>query len=158
MGWSRARSICKSPAANQPTVNFLAPVPPVAATCFAFTQAEDLIGNPKAATGVRIILQPEARWQIRSAKTTQLLYAVMCKEAARAAGVDDAWLVDGGHITEATSSNAHIIDQRGVLVSHPVDHGVLPGVTRINVLALAAANGADGRGTAVHSRRTAGRA
>lgn len=121
--------------------DFLSPVPPVPATRFAFSQAEDLIGNPKAVTGVRIILQPEARWQIRSAKTTQLLYAVLCKEAARAAGVDDAWLVDGAHITEATSSNAHIIDQRGVLVSHPVDHGVLPGVTRINVIALAAAMG-----------------
>ena len=40
-------------------------------------------------------------------------------------------------ITEATSSNAHIIDARGVLVSHPVDHGVLPGVTRISVLEIA---------------------
>ena len=29
-------------------------------------------------------------------------------------------------MTEATSANAHIIDARGVLVSHPVEHGVLP--------------------------------
>jgi D-alanine transaminase len=44
-------------------------------------------------------------------------------------------------ITEATSSNAHIIDARGVLVSHPVEHGVLPGVTRISVLEVARAIG-----------------
>lgn len=117
--------------------DFLSPVPACPANRFAFTQAEALTANPKADTGVRIILQPELRWQIRSAKTTQLLYAVLCKEAARDAGVDDVWLVADDHITEATSSNAHIIDQRGVLVSHPVDHGVLPGVTRISVLAIA---------------------
>ena len=51
--------------------------------------------------------------------------------------MDDAWLEEGGFITEATSQNAHIIDARGVLVSHPVDHGVLPGVTRISVIEIA---------------------
>ena len=62
----------------------------------------------------------------------------MCSsDLAREAGADDAWLVEDGVITEATSSNAYIIDARGVLVSHPIDHGVLPGVTRINVLEIA---------------------
>lgn len=116
---------------------FASPIPPPVATVFAFTQADSLIDNPVAGRGQRIVLRPDLRWQIRSAKTTQLLYAVMMKEEARVAGVDDAWLVEGGVITEATSSNAHIIDRRGVLVSHPVDHGVLPGVTRICVLEIA---------------------
>ncbi len=117
---------------------FASPIPAPPATVFAFTQADSLIDNPIAQRGQRIVLRPDQRWQIRSAKTTQLLYAVMMKEEARAAGVDDAWLVEGGVITEATSSNAHIIDARGVLVSHPVDRGVLPGVTRICVLEIAA--------------------
>lgn len=117
--------------------DFLSPAEPVAATRFAFTQAAALVAAPAADTGLKIILHPEARWQLRSAKTTQLLYAVLAKEAAREAGADDAWLVEDGVITEATSANAHIIDARGVLVSHPVDHGVLPGVTRINVLEIA---------------------
>lgn len=120
---------------------FPLPDPPVPATRFAFTQADALIGNPQAERGQRIVLRPDLRWDIRSAKTTQLLYAVMMKAEAREAGVDDAWLVQDGLITEATSSNAHIIDARGVLVSHPVDHGVLPGVTRICVLEIAAAMG-----------------
>ena len=59
------------------------------------------------------------------------------KEEARAAGVDDAWLVEDGVVTEATSQNAHIVNADGVFVSHPVDHGVLPGVTRISVMAIA---------------------
>jgi D-alanine transaminase len=117
--------------------DFLAPADPVAATRFAFTQEAPVIDQPKASQGLKVILHPEGRWALRSAKTTQLLYAVLAKEAAREAGVDDAWLVDDGMVTEATSANAHIIDARGVLVSHPVDHGVLPGVTRLSVLPIA---------------------
>lgn len=117
--------------------DFLAPAEPVPATRFAFTQQAQLIDNPAAEAGLRVMLHPDGRWAIRSAKTTQLLYAVLAKEAARDAGYDDAWLVEDGVITEATSANAHIIDARGVLVSHPVDHGVLPGVTRLSVIDIA---------------------
>lgn len=117
------------------------PVPAIPATRIAYTQADNLLANPVVNRGQRIVLRPDLRWGLRSAKTTQLLYAVLMKEEARDAGADDAWLVEGGVITEATSSNAHIIDARGVLVSHPVDHGVLPGVTRINVLAIASEMG-----------------
>ena len=120
-----------------PDRDFLSPIPPPAPTRFAFTQAAALVGNPKAETGLKIILRPDLRWQMRSAKTVQLLYAVLVKEQAREAGVDDVWMVEDGVITEASSSNAHIIDARGVLVSHPVDHGVLPGVTRICVMEIA---------------------
>ncbi|MEY4239492.1 MAG: hypothetical protein RL339_2093 [Pseudomonadota bacterium] len=123
--------------------DFLAPQPPVPATRFAFTQAAPVANQPKALEGMRIVLHPEGRWALRSAKTTQLLYAVLAKEVAREAGVDDAWLVDNGMVTEGTSANAHIIDSRGVLVSHPVEHGVLPGVTRLSVLPLARDMGLD---------------
>ena len=117
--------------------DFLSPSEPVPATRFAFTQAAPLIDLPAAQRGLRVMLHPDGRWALRSAKTTQLLYAVLAKETAREQGYDDAWLVEGGVITEATSANAHIIDARGVLVSHPVDHGVLPGVTRICTLQIA---------------------
>lgn len=117
--------------------DFLSPLAPVAATRFAFTQAAAVVDQPKVQEGMRVVLHPEGRWALRSAKTTQLLYAVLAKEAARDAGADDAWLVDNGMITEGTSANAHIIDSRGVLVSHPVDHGVLPGISRYSALPLA---------------------
>ncbi len=117
--------------------SFPLPDASVSANRFAFTQADSLIDNQLGKDGLRIVLRPDLRWQVRSAKTTQLLYAVIMKAEAREAGADDAWLVENGVITEATSSNAHIIDARGVLVSHPVDHGVLPGVTRISVIEIA---------------------
>ncbi|MBS0482493.1 MAG: aminotransferase class IV [Proteobacteria bacterium] len=121
--------------------DFLSPVPPPPPTRLAFTQAASLIANPAAQTGLKVMLAPDGRWALRSAKTTQLLYSVIAKETAREAGYDDAWFVEDGVITEQTSANAHIIDSRGVLVSHPVDHAVLPGVTRINVIAIARAMG-----------------
>lgn len=117
--------------------DFLSPPAAVPPTRFAFTQEAALIDLPKAKTGLSVMLHPEGRWALRSAKTTQLLYSVLAKEAARDAGYDDAWFVEDGLITEQTSANAHIIDARGVLVSHPVDHGVLPGVTRICTLEIA---------------------
>ncbi len=123
--------------------DFLTPLEPVPATRFAFTQQAALIDNPAASRGLRIMLHPDGRWAMRSAKTTQLLYSVLAKEAARDAGYDDAWFIEDGVVTEATSANAHIIDARGVLVSHPVDHGVLPGVTRISTLEIARAMGVE---------------
>ena len=113
------------------------PQQPPAPSRFAFVEQARMREDPRAATGLRIVLRPDLRWGLRAAKTTQLLYAVLMKAEARAAGVDDVWMVEDGHVTEATNQNAHIIDARGVLVSHPVDHGVLPGVTRISVIAIA---------------------
>jgi D-alanine transaminase len=111
---------------------------PMPATRIAFTQAMPLIDDPRAARGLRVVLRPDMRWHLRTAKTTQLLYAVLMKQEARAAGVDDVLLVENGQITEGSSMNAHIIDARGVLVTHPVDYGVLPGTTRIPLLEIAA--------------------
>ncbi|PLK25657.1 aminotransferase class IV [Novosphingobium sp. TH158] len=116
--------------------DFLSPRPAPQPTRIVFTQSGAVVDHPQARSGLRIALKPDLRWNLRSAKTTQLLYAVLMKEEARAAGLDDAWLVEDGRVTEGTSSNAHIIDQRGVLISHPVDRGVLPGVTRICVMEI----------------------
>ncbi|MGE3692527.1 MAG: aminotransferase class IV [Novosphingobium sp.] len=126
--------------------SFLTPAP-LPATRIAYTQAVPLIDDPRAERGLRVVLRPDLRWGLRTAKTTQLLYAILMKQEAREAGVDDALLVEDGHVTEATSMNVHIVDARGVLVSHPVDHGVLPGTTRIPLLEIA-----DEMGLAVEER------
>jgi len=120
--------------------SFLTPAP-LPATRIAYTQAMPLIEDPRALRGLRVVLRPDRRWQLRTAKTTQLLYAVLMKQEARAAGVDDALLVENGVVTEATSMNVHIIDARGTFVSHPVDRGVLPGTTRIPILEIVAEMG-----------------
>lgn len=104
---------------------------------FAFTQQKILVDNPMVKTGLRVITRPDKRWHLRDIKTTQLLYASMMKMEAKAAGVDDVWLVDGDEIREGASQNAHIIDKEGVLISHPENQDILHGITRKTLLSVA---------------------
>lgn len=113
------------------------PAPDTAPTIFAFAQVRTLIENPMADRGMTIITRPDLRWQRCDIKTTQLLYASLMKMEAVAAGVDDVWMTRDDMITEGTSQNAHIISQDGVLISHQLDRRILPGVTRIEMLAQA---------------------
>ncbi len=115
------------------------PAPDTAPTIFAFTQKRALLENPMADCGMRIITRPDLRWQRCDIKTTQLLYASLMKMEAVAAGVDDVWMTRDDMITEGTSQNAHIISRDGVLISHQLDRRILPGVTRIEMLAQAVA-------------------
>jgi D-alanine transaminase len=121
--------------------NFLFPSGNVAPTVFAFTQQRDLIANPLVERGMRIISRPDKRWGLRDIKTVQLLYASMMKMEAKAAGVDDVWLTKDGFVTEGTSQNAHIIDRNGHLITHPLGHDILPGVTRLSLLDIVRQSG-----------------
>ncbi|MEZ5710663.1 MAG: D-amino-acid transaminase [Blastomonas sp.] len=121
--------------------DFLFPPSSVAPTCFAFTQQRQLIDNPLAERGMRIMTRPDRRWQMRNVKTVQLLYASMMKMEAKAVGVDDVWLTLDGIITEGTSQNAHIITRTGHLVTHPLGHEILPGVTRLSLIDIARRSG-----------------
>ena len=113
------------------------PAPETAPTIFAFAQNRVLIANPMADRGMTIITRPDLRWQRCDIKTTQLLYASLMKMEAVSAGVDDVWMTQEEMITEGTSQNAYIISQDGVLISHQLDRRILPGVTRIEMLAQA---------------------
>jgi branched-chain amino acid aminotransferase len=71
------------------------------------------------------------------AKTGAHLPHVLAVRAARAAGAHEAVLVDGrGFVTEGATSNVFAV-RRGRLVTPPLAAGILPGVTRGVVLALA---------------------
>lgn len=115
------------------------PAEPMEPTQFAFCQSRALINNPLATNGMRIITRPDQRWGRCDIKTTQLLYASMMKMEAQQAGADDAWMERDGLITEGTSQNAHIITQGGTLVTRRLDHRILPGVTRMEMLDRASA-------------------
>jgi len=106
-----------------------------------FTQSSSLEHTPEAEYGVRVITRPDLRWHRRDIKTTQLLYPSLVKSEAVAKGVFDTWMVEDGCITEASSSNAHIITNDGVLVTRPVSHDILHGITRAAVLAYAREQG-----------------
>jgi D-alanine transaminase len=93
------------------------------------------------ARGKAVITTPDLRWARRDIKTTMLLPACLALAEARAAGAQDAWLLDAkGCVTEATSANAWIV-YGGVLRTRPEGADILKGVTRTAVLAIASEMG-----------------
>lgn len=106
-------------------------------TVVAFTQSKPgMADNPGAKAGWKVITVPDERWGRRDIKTTQLLYPSMAKMAAKAKGVNDAWLVEDGKVTEGTSNNAYIIKD-GTIITRQLSHDILHGITRAAVLRFA---------------------
>ena len=103
-----------------------------------FTQSLNVIDSPYAKKGMSVITIPDIRWGRRDIKTVQLLAPSMAKMAAKAAGADDAWLVEDGYITEGSSNNAYIITQEGTLVTRQLGNEILAGITRKAIMRLAA--------------------
>jgi D-alanine transaminase len=106
-------------------------------TLTLFTQAKPVLDNPKVATGISVALLPDQRWARRDIKTVQLLYPSMAKMEAMSRGADDAWLVEDGFVTEASSATAHIITADGKLVTRGLSNAILHGITRASVLDIA---------------------
>lgn len=102
-----------------------------------FTQAKDLLNNPKVATGLRIISIPDMRWKRRDIKTVGLLAPAMGKQAAVDAGADDAWMIEDGLITEGTSNNAYIVTADNKIQTRQLGNEILSGITRTAVLKFA---------------------
>jgi D-alanine transaminase len=106
-------------------------------TVVMFTQAKPGLANsPVARTGLRVISIPDARWARRDIKTVQLLYPSMGKMMAKAAGCDDAWMVEDGAVTEGTSNNAYIVKGNRIITRH-LGTEILHGITRAAVLRFA---------------------
>lgn len=118
--------------------DFLYPGPDVSPSLVMFTQAKELIDNPTAQKGMRIVTVPDLRWHRRDIKTVQLLYPSMAKMEAKRRGVDDAWMVEDGMVTEGTSNNAYIVTQDGRIVTRKLSNAILGGITRAAILRLAA--------------------
>lgn len=121
--------------------DFKFPSKDVVPTVVAFTQSKpDLADPPAAQVGWRVISIPDQRWARRDIKTVQLLYPSMGKMMAAHAGVDDAWFVEDGFVTEGTSNNAYII-VRDKLITRQLGNEILHGITRSAVIQFASESG-----------------
>ncbi len=111
------------PTATKPTLLFYArPLPAVPA--------------PGEGEGTRLFVVPDERWKRCWIKSIALLPNVLAKNAAVAAGADEAVFLDDGIVTECAASNLFaVID--GTLITHPVGAKVLPGITRAALLQCA---------------------
>ncbi len=116
--------------------DFAYPANPVSSLVM-FTQAKRISDAPAAERGIRVVTVDDARWRRRDIKTVQLLAPSMAKQAALDAGVDDAWMVEDGHVTEGTSNNAWIVTGERTIRTRQVGHEILSGITRAAVMRFA---------------------
>ena len=110
-------------------------------TVVMFTQAKNITNSPQAETGIAVVTVPDLRWKRRDIKSVALLAQVLAKQAAVEAGVGEAWMVEDGFVTEGSSSTAFIISPGRRLVTRPLSNAILPGITRVAVMRLAAEEG-----------------
>ena len=88
--------------------------------------------------GVAVKSMRDIRWERCDIKSVALLPNVLAKQAAREGGAYEAWLVDeNGCVTEGASTNAWIVTPEGELVTRQTDNGILAGITRHTLKALA---------------------
>jgi D-alanine transaminase len=106
-------------------------------TVVMFTQPKSMMDSPLARSGAAIVTVPDLRWKRRDIKSVALLAQVLAKQAAAEAGVAEAWMVEDGFVTEGSSSTAFIVSQDRRIVTRPLSHAVLPGITRRAVMQLA---------------------
>ncbi|MBO6789303.1 MAG: D-amino-acid transaminase [Dinoroseobacter sp.] len=117
--------------------DFVYPSADTKPTLVLFTQAKQIAISAAADSGIKVISIPDERWGRRDIKTVQLLYPSMGKMMAKAAGADDAWMVEDGFVTEGTSNNAYIVTHDGTIVTRHLSTEILHGITRAAVLNMA---------------------
>ena len=103
-------------------------------TVVLFTQSKP--GLAETVKPMKVISIDDIRWGRRDIKTVQLLYPSMGKMMAKAAGADDAWMVEDGFVTEGTSNNVYIVKD-GKIITRALSNDILHGITRAAVLRYA---------------------
>ncbi|MBL6934751.1 MAG: D-amino-acid transaminase [Alphaproteobacteria bacterium] len=92
--------------------------------------------------GVGVITIPDIRWKRCDIKSIALLPNILGKQKASREKAFDAWQVNGHDIiTEGTTTNAWIVDEKDEVITHPANHHILSGITRRVVMELAEEGG-----------------
>ncbi|UJF31514.1 D-amino-acid transaminase [Paenibacillus hexagrammi] len=105
--------------------------PVMTAYCTDVPRPTDAMDN-----GIRAISQDDIRWLRCDLKTLNLLPNVLSKQAAVDHGVQEVVLHRGGIVTECSASNLMMVKNQ-ILHTHPANHLILHGITRMVVLRLA---------------------
>ena len=106
----------------------------------AFPQVMKLVDNPNARTGVKVVTTPDIRWLRRDIKSVMLLAPVLGKQEAYEKGAAEGWMVEDGHVTEGTSSNAYIV-KNNTVITRPLSNRILAGCTRRALFRLSQEHG-----------------
>ena len=108
--------------------------PTVYATAFAFPSFTENLEN-----GIEVITREDIRWLRCDIKSVALLPNTMLYNQAREAGAGECILIRDGMVTEATHSSVLAV-KNGVVITHPLSHLILPGITRKVILEICADN------------------
>lgn len=85
---------------------------------------------------LEVSIERDHRWRNCHIKSTSLLGNVMHFQSARQGGHDEVLLMDDkGYVTEASTSNYFIV-KGNTVVTPPLSHALLPGVTRRVILSI----------------------
>ena len=89
--------------------------------------------TPNVNKEIKLMLTKDIRHEMCNIKTLNLLPAVLSSQKAALIGCDEAVLHRNGTVTECSHSNVHIISD-SVLITHPLDNHILPGISRKHLL------------------------
>ena len=91
--------------------------------------------------GVKAVTIKDNRWSRPDIKTTQLLPNVLAKTIANKQGAYESIFIDDrGYVTEGSSSNIWIINNKNELITRNIDGKILSGITRRTVAEFAKLN------------------
>lgn len=91
--------------------------------------------------GVKAVTIKDNRWSRPDIKTTQLLPNVLAKTLANKQGAYESIFIDEeGYVTEGSSSNIWIINNKNEIITRNIDGKILSGITRKTVAEFAKLN------------------
>lgn len=98
--------------------------------------APEPIPERDKAIGYKVSSMHDKRWKRCNIKSISLLGNVMHYQAGHAQGNDEVLLYnDNNELTECGACNAYIVKD-GVVITPPLDHQILPGITRLITLGV----------------------
>lgn len=104
----------------------------IAPTVFAFSFdiAAQKLADKSTITGLKVSTEQDQRWSRCHIKSTSLLGNLMHYQHGQSAGVNETILYNSDNqLTEASACNVFVV-KNGVLITPPLDHQLLGGITR----------------------------
>lgn len=114
------------------------PLPPVPPTIYAFARPQSL-DTLIWERGISIEPVADPRWNRCDIKSTALLANIMAYQTAHDNGFAEVCFIRDGFVTEGAHSNIFFV-RNETLYTHPESNVILSGITRKNVISLAADN------------------
>ena len=84
---------------------------------------------------IDVITFEDKRFEYCNCKTLNLIPSCLAATAADRSGCAEAIFHRGDIVTECAHSNVHMIKD-GVFITHPTDHYILPGISRVHLIKM----------------------